>query len=58
MTDCRSALRVAFFPDCYDEIDGVANTSRQFESFALRRQLPFLTVHGGITNDLQKTGST
>jgi len=56
MTD--RALRVAFFPDCYDEIDGVANTSRQFESFALRRRLPFLTVHGGTENEIQKLGST
>jgi len=52
------ALRVAFFPDTYDEIDGVANTSRQFESFALRRALPFLTVHGGTENQIQRLGST
>ncbi len=51
------ALRVAFFPCCYDEIDGVAHTSRHFESFAIRRGLPFLTVHGGTSNDLQKTGT-
>lgn len=51
-------LRVAFFPDCYDEIDGVANTSRQFEAFALRRGLPFLTVHGGTNNQTQSAGST
>lgn len=55
MTD--PALRVAFFPDAYDEIDGVAHTSRQFESFALRRGLPFLTVHGGTANHVHKTGS-
>ncbi len=53
----ESALRVAFFPDAYDEIDGVAHTSRQFESFAQRRELPFLTVHGGPVNDLQEVGS-
>jgi phosphatidylinositol alpha 1,6-mannosyltransferase len=52
------ALRVAFFPCCYNEIDGVAHTSRQFESFAMRRGLQFLTVHGGTENDLQKVGST
>jgi glycosyltransferase involved in cell wall biosynthesis len=52
------ALRVAFFPDCYDEIDGVANTSRQFESFALRRTLPFHTVHGGTRNEIRRVGST
>jgi phosphatidylinositol alpha 1,6-mannosyltransferase len=53
----ESALRVAFFPDSYDEVDGVANTSRQFEAFAQRRELPFLTVHGGSTNEVQKTGT-
>lgn len=51
------ALRVAFFPDAYEEIDGVAHTSRQFESFALGRGLPFLTVHGGTVNDMQRVGS-
>lgn len=56
MTD--PALRVAFFPDTYDEIDGVANTSRQFEAFARRRKLPFLTVHGGTADDTQSVGST
>jgi phosphatidylinositol alpha 1,6-mannosyltransferase len=52
------ALRVAFFPDAYDEIDGVAHTSRQFEAFALRRELPFLTVHGGAENAIRKSGSS
>jgi len=58
MTRTDRALRVAFFPDTYDEIDGVANTSRQFESFALRRKLPFLTVHGGSQDEIRKLGST
>ncbi len=51
------ALRVAFFPCCYDEIDGGAHTSRHFEAFAIRRGLPFLTVHGGTANDLHEAGS-
>lgn len=34
--------RVAFFPDSYYEINGVAHTSRQFEAYACRRGLPFL----------------
>lgn len=50
-------LRVAFFPDTYDKINGVANTSRQFESFALRRKLPFLTVRGGTHNEIEQVGS-
>jgi phosphatidylinositol alpha 1,6-mannosyltransferase len=51
------SLRVAFFPDAYDEIDGVANTSRQFEAFAKRRGLPFLTICGGTENRLEMDGS-
>ena len=49
--------RVAFFPDTYGEIDGVANTSRQFEAFARKRGLPFLTVCGGNENKLETDGS-
>jgi glycosyltransferase involved in cell wall biosynthesis len=38
---------VAFFTDSFHEVNGVALTSRQFESFARRRQLPFFSVHAG-----------
>ena len=51
------SLRVAFFPDAYHEIDGVANTSRHFESFAMRKGLPFLTVLGGTKNRVEGHGS-
>jgi hypothetical protein len=33
--------RVAYFPDTFYEINGVAHTSRHFEAFAQRRGLPF-----------------
>ncbi len=39
--------RVAFFPDSFHEVNGVALTSRQFEAFARRRNLPFLCVRAG-----------
>lgn len=52
-----STLRVAFFPDSYNEIDGVANTSRQFEAFAVRRQLPFLVVIGDNQSGSEQVGS-
>lgn len=45
------SIRVAYFSDTYLEIDGVANTARQFEAFARRRNLPFLLVHGGYECD-------
>jgi phosphatidylinositol alpha 1,6-mannosyltransferase len=51
------SLRVAFFPDAYHEIDGVANTSRHFEAFARERQLPFLMVHAGPRNETTSSGS-
>lgn len=39
--------RVAYFPDSFHEVNGVAHTSRQFEDFARRRDLPFLCVRAG-----------
>ncbi len=39
--------RVAYFPDSFHEVNGVAHTSRQFESFARRRNRPFLCVRAG-----------
>jgi phosphatidylinositol alpha 1,6-mannosyltransferase len=44
----RSASpRVAYFPDTFYEINGVAHTSRHFEAFARRRGLPFFCLHPG-----------
>jgi phosphatidylinositol alpha 1,6-mannosyltransferase len=40
-------MRVAYFPDSFHEINGVAHTSRQFEAFAQRHDLPFLSVRAG-----------
>lgn len=39
--------RVAFFPDSFHEVNGVAHTSRNFEAFARRRGMPFLCVRAG-----------
>jgi len=43
----HAAPRVAYFPDSFHEINGVAHTSRHFEAFARRRNLPFLCVRAG-----------
>jgi glycosyltransferase involved in cell wall biosynthesis len=43
----RSVPRVAYFPDSFHEVNGVAHTSRHFEAFARRRGLPFLCVRAG-----------
>jgi len=39
--------RVAYFPDSFHEVNGVAHTSHHFEAFARRRGLPFLCVRAG-----------
>ena len=51
------SLRIAFFPDVYNEVDGVANTSRHFEAFAKERHLPFLIVHAGPRKQVVTTGT-
>ena len=43
----KSVPRVAYFPDSFHEVNGVAHTSRHFEAFARRRNLPFLCVRAG-----------
>src|SRR5262249_10594236 len=53
----QDALRVAFFPDAYHEVDGVANTSRHFEAYAKRQDLPFLTVLGSTRMAVETDGS-
>lgn len=53
----EESLRIAFFPDTYDEIDGVANTSRQFEAFAKKRGLDFLIICGGTANKTETEGT-
>jgi phosphatidylinositol alpha 1,6-mannosyltransferase len=42
-----AAPRVAYFPDTFYEINGVAHTSRHFQAFAQRRELPFFCLHPG-----------
>ena len=40
--------RVAYFPDSFHEVNGVAHTSRNFLAFAERHRLPFLCVRAGV----------
>lgn len=42
-----SLPRVAYFPDSFHEVNGVAHTSRHFEAFARRRNIPFLCIRAG-----------
>jgi phosphatidylinositol alpha 1,6-mannosyltransferase len=47
----RIEPRVAFFPDSFAEVNGVAHTSRQLVAFAERRNLPLLCVYGGASTE-------
>ncbi|MDQ3042700.1 MAG: glycosyltransferase family 1 protein, partial [Acidobacteriota bacterium] len=46
-------LRVAFFPDSFLEVNGVAMTSRRLVGYAKQNGYPFLCVHAG-----KKTANT
>jgi glycosyltransferase involved in cell wall biosynthesis len=47
----KENLRVAFFPDSFLEVNGVAMTSKRLIGYAKRNGYPFLCVHAG-----EKTG--
>jgi glycosyltransferase involved in cell wall biosynthesis len=48
--------RVAFLPDTFWEVNGVAHTARHLEAFARRRQIPFLSVHCGPKTEKTSDG--
>jgi phosphatidylinositol alpha 1,6-mannosyltransferase len=43
-----NAPRVAFFPDSFHEVNGVAHTARNFQAYAQRHGLPFLCVRAAL----------
>lgn len=43
-----NAPRVAFFPDSFHEVNGVAHTARNFQAYAARHGLPFLCVRAAL----------
>src|ERR1700761_713583 len=45
------APRVAYLPDSFHEVNGVAHTSRNFVAYAERHGLPFLCVRAGTRAD-------
>ena len=50
-------LRVAYFPDSFLEVDGVAMTSNKLVRFARERNYPFLCVHAGPETKVSDEGS-
>jgi glycosyltransferase involved in cell wall biosynthesis len=43
------APRIAYFPDSFHEVNGVAHTSRNFTAYARRHNVPMLCVRAGQT---------
>lgn len=52
-----SLVRPAFLPDTFHEVNGVAHTALQFEDFARRQQIPFLSIHPGPATEIQTDGA-
>ena len=51
-------MRVAFLPDSFHEVNGVAHTARNFTAYAQRHDLPFLCVRAGSrTGPILQEGS-
>src|SRR6478672_2416486 len=49
--------RVAYFPDSFLEVDGVAMTSNKLVNFAKGRSYPFLVIHAGPKSQTHDDGS-
>lgn len=49
--------RVAYFPDTYLEVDGLAMTSRKLTGYAKKNGYPFLCIHAGENTKETKDGS-
>jgi glycosyltransferase involved in cell wall biosynthesis len=53
-----SPPRIAYFPDSFHEVNGVAHTSRHFTAYARRHNIPMLCVRAGqTTRRLRPEGS-
>ena len=51
-------MRIAFLPDSFHEVNGVAHTARNFTAYAGRKDIPFLCVRAGTQQPaLQQEGS-
>lgn len=50
--------RVAFFTDSFHEVNGVAQTSRQFDAFHRRQQIPFLRVNAALQGASSPSGGS
>lgn len=52
----ETPVRVAFFPDSFVEVNGVATTSRRLVRYAEERGLPLLCIHAGSETSVAYSG--
>lgn len=53
----EDTLRVAYFPDSFLEVNGVAMTSNRLVAFVKSRGLPFVNVHAGPRTEVTTEGN-
>ena len=53
----KEALRIAYFPDSYYEVNGVAMTSKRLLRYVKKNDFPFLCVRGGDKTEVTQDGS-
>lgn len=53
----KEVLRVAYFPDSFLEVNGVAMTSNRLVGFARKRGYPFLCIHAGEKTEVRQDES-
>ena len=53
----EDTLRVAYFPDSFLEVNGVAMTSNRLVSFVKKHDLPFVNVHAGPKTEVKQEGN-
>ena len=51
-------IRIAYFPDSFHEVNGVAHTSRNFAGYAARHDLPFLCIRASLDGTGPRRHST
>ena len=53
----EETLHVAYFPDSFLEVNGVAMTSNRLVSYVKKNRLPFLNVHAGPKTEVIREGN-
>ena len=53
----EDSIRVAYFPDSFLEVNGVAMTSNRLVRFVKKRGLPFINVHAGPKTEVATDGN-